>query len=132
MAACEASEGEVHGKLLYAPASERKLAFMPRSTPSASSASSALTISSLPWYAALRCSRRSSTQRSGRPISRASAAMMSSSGNTCPFTPNPPPTSGAITRSLCSGKSMSSAILVRTMCGIWLEVQTVISPSCGS
>jgi hypothetical protein len=46
--------------------------------------------------------------------------------------PKPPPTSGAITRRRCSGKSSTSASSVRRRCGIWVEDQTVSSPVAGS
>ena len=47
-------------------------------------------------------SERVSTQRTGRPSLRASQATMTSSGYEPILAPNPPPTSGAMTRT-CSG-----------------------------
>ena len=38
---------------------------------------------------------------------------------TCSLPPKPPPTSGAITRSLCSGTpAVAAASIIRRMCGI--------------
>ncbi len=45
---------------------------------------------------------------------------MISSGLTWILPPNPPPTSGAMTRSLCSGMPVTIAAITRRMCGIWV------------
>ena len=42
------------------------------------------------------------------------------------FEPKPPPTSGAMTRSLCSGAMpMKAAMTRRATCGFWLVFQSV-------
>jgi hypothetical protein len=45
--------------------------------------------------------------------------------------PNPPPTSGAITRILVSGMSRIRVRKTRTKWGIWVAVQMVNSPWAG-
>ena len=42
--------------------------------------------------------------------------------------PNPPPTSGAMTRSLSSGIPVTTEQRKRTMCGFWVVFQRVSSP----
>ena len=65
---------------------------------------------SRPWWADSSDSDRVSVHFTGRPSLRAARTQSSSSGVTCSFPPKPPPTSGAITRSLCSGMPVSSAM----------------------
>ena len=56
----------------------------------------------------------------GRPTFVATANAIHSSGVTASLPPKPPPTSGAITRILCSGVPVVAASRNRTMCGIWV------------
>ncbi len=46
--------------------------------------------------------------------------------------PNPPPTSGAITRSLSSAIPLTSDMMKRTMCGFCVVFQSVSSPVAGT
>ena len=62
-------------------------------------------------------SRRSSSQRTGRPVLRAAAATMISSGIRRFFEPNPPPTSGETRRNWRSFRPRISAIPTRMRCG---------------
>ena len=55
-----------------------------------------------PWFVK-KTSSRSSSMRTGRPVSRERAAQTISWGNGSDFPPNPPPTSGFITRIRCIG-----------------------------
>src|SRR2546425_6767759 len=50
---------------------------------------------------------------------RASHTRKTYSGGSDIFCPNPPPTSGAMTRSSDSGMPIRSAIAVRIRCGVW-------------
>src|SRR3989442_1123531 len=75
------------------------------------------------------CSRRSSSQRTGRPKRIASSGMSTSSGYTMSLEPKPPPTSGAITRTRWGGRSSSSQMNWRTWCGACVEAHTVSSPA---
>ena len=56
---------------------------------------------------------------------------MSSSAYTLSFEPNPPPTAGAITRSLCSGMPVVAASMILRMWGICVADHTVTSPPWG-
>ncbi len=58
---------------------------------------------SRPWWADSSDSERVSVHLTGLPSLTDAARTRISSGVTCSLPPNPPPTSGAITRSLCSG-----------------------------
>ena len=58
---------------------------------------------SRPWWAESSDSERVSVHLTGLPSLTDAARTRISSGVTCSLPPNPPPTSGAITRSLCSG-----------------------------
>ena len=48
--------------------------------------------------------------------------------------PKPPPTSGAMTRILCSGMPVTSEMKMRTKCGTWVADQIVYesTPAVGS
>ena len=48
-----------------------------------------------------------------------------SSGYSTDLTPNPPPTSGAMTRMLPSGRPSRPASMFRMMCGTWVPDQNV-------
>ena len=89
--------------------------------PSRSAAMSMYWIWSRPWCALISDSLRVSVHLTGLPSRRATRRVMTSSGVTCSLPPKPPPTSGAITRSLCSGMPVIIASITRRMCGIWVE-----------
>ncbi len=97
--------------------------------PSAVAASSISWITSRPWIVARFASVRSSVHFTGRPSLRASAITITSSAYTSSFDPNPPPTSGAITRTFASGMPSTSVYAVRMMCGPCVEVIMVTSPA---
>ena len=97
--------------------------------PSAFTANSASITSSKAWLVETRSSRRSLVHFTGRPSLRAAAATRISSGYTDALPPNPPPTSGAITRTLLAGRSSASARASRTMPGIWVVECSVRLPA---
>ena len=71
----------------------------------------------------MKCSRRSSVHFTGWPSSRAAHATRISSGfGWFSFVPNPPPTSGAMTSTLLSGRSSRDASAARTLVGSCVEV----------
>src|SRR2546428_11515716 len=76
----------------------------------------------------MKFSRRVSTHFIGRLSAIESAAISASSPYTSSLLPNPPPTSGAMTRTWCSGRRTISATVVLTTCGIWVDVHRVNSP----
>ena len=83
---------------------------------------------SRPWWADISDSERVSVYLAGLPSRRATRVVITSSGVTCSLPPKPPPTSGATTRTLCSGTSRVSASMVRRMCGIWVA-DHMVKPS---
>ena len=99
--------------------------------PSASAASSMSWICPRPWMVAWAFSLRPSVHRTGTWSCRATARAMSSSAYTSSFEPNPPPTAGAITRSLCSGMPVVAVSITLRMCGICVDDHTVTSPPWG-
>jgi hypothetical protein len=80
---------------------------------------------SRPWCALMSDSLRVSVHLTGLPSLRAMSRQSSSSGVTWSLPPNPPPTSGATTRSLCSGMPVVMASMTRRRCGTWVADQTV-------
>ena len=102
--------------------------FRPVTVPSRRAASVSFWIWSRPWCAASMDSLRDSVYLTGLPSRRATSRAITSSGVTCSLPPKPPPTSGAMTRNLCSGISSVIASMSRRMCGIWVADHTV---SCG-
>ena len=68
----------------------------------------------------------------GLPILRATAQVIHSSGVVCSLPPNPPPTSGAITRILDSDTPVVAASRNLVMCGIWVADHMVICSPVGS
>ena len=76
---------------------------------------------SRPWWAVSRDSERVSVHFTGLPSFWATSRVTTSSGATAILPPKPPPTSGAMTRSLCSGRPRVSASIVLRMCGTWVE-----------
>ena len=77
-------------------------------------------------------SERVSVYFAGLPSRRATISVTISSGVTCSLPPKPPPTSGAITLTLCSGMPWVSAIISFRMCGTWVEDHMVICSPVGS
>ncbi len=90
--------------------------------PSASAASVAVCSWSRPWIIEIMASERVSIHLTGRPHSFEACASAYSSACTLIFEPKPPPTSGAITRTLDSGTPQIAATKVRTKCGTCVEV----------
>ncbi len=87
---------------------------------------------SRPWWAEIIDSERVSVYLQGRPSVRATAIVVNSSGVVCSLPPNPPPTSGAMTRILDSGMPVVAAMTNRRMCGTWVLDQMVICSPVGS
>ncbi len=81
----------------------------PVTVPSRRAVSRRSWIMSRPWCAETMVSLRVSVYLTGRPTRCAAMNVISSSGVTCSLPPKPPPTSGAMTRILCSGVPVSSA-----------------------
>ncbi len=101
----------------------------PVTVPSFFAATSMYWIWSRPWWAVIRDSERVSVHLTGLPSRRATSSARISSGQTCSLPPKPPPTSGAMTRSLCSGMPVVSAPMTRRMWGIWVADHSVkLSP----
>src|SRR6267378_461965 len=88
------------------------LARMPRTVPSDANPISHSTMSSLAWNELRRCSRRSSIHLTGACNWSANQQVNGSSGKTWHLSPKPPPTSGPITRSRCSGQPRMCAVAV--------------------
>ncbi len=74
-------------------------------------------------------SERVSDHRTGRPIFFAAAATTANSGYIRSLAPNPPPTSGAITRTRFLSTPRSSARSLRISNGTCDDTQTVYPPS---
>jgi hypothetical protein len=91
--------------------------FSPRTRPSRVAVISTSWIMSRPWVVAWKSSRRDAVHFTGRPSRRATASAMASSAYTLSLPPKAPPTSGAMTRSLCSGMPHIVDIRIRTKCG---------------
>ncbi len=89
--------------------------------PSASAASSMSWIWPRPWMVDWAASERVSVQRTGRPSFFARPTASISSEYTLSFEPKPPPTDGAMTRILCSGRPVTTAVISLRMWGIWVE-----------
>ena len=81
----------------------------------------------------MKCSRRSSVHFTGRPSRIAAIGTRISSGHGCMIlTPNPPPTSGAITSTFGSGNPSLAAIAARTEVAAWVDEYTRRLRSSGS
>ena len=106
--------------------------FRPVTVPSRRAASVSFWIWSRPWCAAIMDSLRDSVYLTGLPSRRATSSAITSSGVTCSLPPKPPPTSGAMTRTLCSGMSSVIASISRRMCGICVADHMVIWAPVGS
>ena len=76
-------------------------------------------------------SDRSSIHFTGAPTLRDAAAAMNSSAYVFSLAPNPPPTSGAIARTLASLTPQTIARNVRRKWGIWVELYTTRSSEAG-
>ena len=104
----------------------------PSTVPSRLAVSSMSWMTSRPWCAETRLSERDSVYFTGLPRRLAAANAISSSEVTWSLPPNPPPTSGAITRILCSGVPVTADSRKRRMCGIWVADQMVYVSPVGS
>ena len=100
----------------------------PRSLPSLSAAIRIRCHWSRPWCTVRLPSLRDSVHLTGRPSLRVTSSESTSSAVTCSLEPNPPPTSGAITRMFCSAIPVTRASMTRSTCGIWVADQIVNSP----
>jgi len=89
---------------------------------SESAASVAVCSWSRPWIIETIASERVSIHFTGRPHSFERLRQRVLLACTLIFEPNPPPTSGAITRTFDSGAPQIAATNVRTKCGTWVEV----------
>ncbi len=87
---------------------------------------------SRPWWPAISDSERVSVYLIGLPSRRATAQVIHSSGVVCSLPPNPPPTSGAMTRIFDSGTPVVAASAKRRMCGIWVADHMVSCSPVGS
>src|SRR4029453_13631201 len=76
-------------------------------------------MTSRPWGAETLDSDRDSVNFTGRPAVVDTANVIHSSGVAESLPPNPPPTSGAITRILCSGVPVVAAGRTRAAAGAW-------------
>ena len=104
----------------------------PVTVPSFSAASVSVCHWSRPWWALTRLSLRVSVYFTGFISRRAAAQAIHSSGVVCSLPPNPPPTSGAMTRIFDSGTPVVAASAKRRMCGIWVADHIVICSPVGS
>lgn len=117
----------MNGHGAYAPLAAYRSASSPVTRPSAVAAARMRTCCSRPCTVVWRSSTRSLVHFSGRPSNFDPAASATSSGYSTHFGPNPPPTSGEITRTCVSAIPRCRASPVRTRCGTWLEIHTVSS-----
>ncbi len=84
---------------------------------------------SRPWVIPTMFSLRVSTQRTGRPVWRAAHATATTSRSTPILAPNPPPTSGAITRIAAWSRSSAPARMTRASWAFCVLAHTVSFPS---
>jgi hypothetical protein len=97
-----------------------------RKLPPASIASSACVTWSRPCASDRNDSLRSAVHLIGRPTFFEAQTSAVSSGYRKIFEPNPPPTSGAITRTFDSGRPSTKAhISRRSTCGFWFATYSV-------
>ena len=75
-----------------------------------------------PWQVATIASDRSSIHFTGVPSLRDTAAVRNSSAYAFSLAPKPPPTCGAIARTLASDTPQTMARNVRRKCGTWVEL----------
>ncbi len=109
-----------------------RLTLRPVTVPSRRAVSVMSWMTSRPWWAESIDSDRVSVNFTGRPTFVDTANAIHSSGVTASLPPNPPPTSGATTRILCSGVPVVAASRNRATCGIWVAEYIVHSPPDGS
>ena len=109
----------------YAPRSSHWVARRPRTVPSRLAAISTSQVWARPWVVALRSSLRSPIHFTGRPSLTAATQARTSSEYTRSLEPNPPPTSGAITRTFCSGMPTMIPRKILRKWGTWVDDHTV-------
>ena len=100
----------------------------PRSFPSDDAASSSSITEPWAWAVVAPSSLRVAVHVTGFLSRQAATAVSTSSANTLPLAPNPPPTSSANTRTLSSGRSRAEATAPRTPKTFWVEVHSFIPP----
>jgi hypothetical protein len=115
----------------YAPTSPYRWTSRPVTVPSRRAVIVMSWIWSRPWCAASSDSDLDSVYFTGLPSARATSRQRTSSGATAILPPNPPPTSGAMTRILCSGMPRVAASNVRRTCGICVADQIVTASPTG-
>ena len=106
--------------------------FSPVTVPSFSATRVSFCHWSRPWWPDTIVSERVSVNLHGLSSLRATASVMNSSGVVCSLPPKPPPTSGAMTRILDSGKPVVAAMQKRRMCGTWVADHIVTCSPVGS
>ena len=104
----------------------------PVTVPSAFAASVTFCHWSRPWCPDINDSDLVSLYLQGFPVRRAAMTVSTSSGVNWSLPPKPPPTSGAITRTLLSGMPSTSEVKIRTKCGTWVDDQIVSCSGVGS
>ena len=114
---------------MLGPSGHRMRARNPTIVPSAAMASSPRETAPRPCCVVTRSSIRVATHLSGRPSRRASHGMSTSSRYGPPLTPNPPPTSGAMTRTRAGIRPSSRATSSRIRWGTCVEDQIVSASS---
>ena len=97
-------------------------------TPSRVAPSSNPSTIARPWCMATMFSLRVSVQRTGLPVWRA-VQPTSTSSTSRPLAPNPPPTSGATTRTCSASNPSSIPSTILSWCGVWDEIHRVSRPS---
>ena len=112
----------------YAPIPDQDVARNPRMVPSFLAASSTSWTWFRPWVVAWKFSLRVSAHLTGRPSRIAQNIVTKSAGYAAILLPKPPPTSGAITRSLSSGTPVTTELRNLRMCGFCVVFHTVSSP----
>ena len=82
-----------------------------------------------PWVIPTRFSLRVSAQRTARPVRRAAQATTIASRSRPTLAPNPPPTSGVMTRIAAGSRPSAPARMNREICAFCVLTQTVSLPS---
>src|SRR6185369_18001583 len=102
----------------------------PRNLPSLSVASSPWVTWSRPCASHRKLSLRSAVHLMAQLCCLAAQVSATSSAYRYILEPKPPPTSGAITRTLCSGRPSTNAVISsRSTCGFWLVTYSVYESS---
>ncbi len=94
--------------------------------PSFSTAASRSVTCARPWVVEVMCSLRVSVHRTGIRCRWAMTARVTSSGYSPNLTPKPPPTSGAMTRTMLWDRPRVAAMSFRSIWGAWWVSHTTI------